>query len=265
MSKHYAYCVTWNNYTEQDLEFWQETLKEECQQWAWQLEIGESGTPHIQAVIRFNNKRSFKAIKKLFPKCHLEPTKNWKEAVKYCQKTSTSTGQRDVNVLPDRNSAKEDEVKIDVKDPMEGLQKKSWQIKIDEIISKPPDARSIFWYYDTNGGLGKTTYAKHLALRLAPNFIYLSGKASDVKCGIADMVSKGNNPDVCIFDYTRTSESFVSYEAIESVKNGIFYSGKYESGMVLFNTPHIIIFSNFAPNFGSLSKDRWVIEDLTEN
>lgn len=58
-------------------------------------------------------------------------------------------------------------------------------------------------------------------------------------------------------------ENYVSYEAIESVKDGIFFSGKYESGMTIFNQPHIICFANFAPDIGKMSSDRWKIFELS--
>lgn len=259
-----AFFFTWNNYTEDDLIFWRAYVQEKCDQWAWQLEVGESGTPHIQAALYFKAPRTFTAIKKDLPKVHIEAVRTWKGASIYCQKVKT----RDPSTIGDiqiiEKDDKKEKPKIDVKDPMIGKNKKPWQIKIDTVLDNPPDDRKIYWFVDINGGRGKTTYAKHLALRYSPNFIYLSGKAADVKCGIADMVSKGNNPNVCVFDYTRSSESYVSYEAIESVKNGFFYSTKYESGQVLFNTPHIIVFSNFAPHLGSLSADRWVIEYIDE-
>lgn len=257
-----AWMITWNNYSQEDLEFWRKYLPEKCEQWAWQCEVGEQGTPHIQGALYFKAQRTFSAIKKDLPKVHLEAVKSWKASLAYCQKVSS----RDPSVQGDTNlpekPEKSEAPKVIVKDPMEGKTKKEWQIKIDDILSSPPDDRKVYWFVDKEGGQGKTTYSKHLALKYSPNFIYLSGKAADIKCGIAEMVAKGNNPDVCVFDYTRAQESFISYEAIEAVKNGIFYSGKYESGMVLFNIPHIIVFSNFSPDLYKLSKDRWVVENL---
>lgn len=261
-----AFFFTWNNYTEEDLTFWRQYLEEKCDQWAWQCEVGEQGTPHIQAALYFKSQRTFSAIKKELPKVHIESVKSWKAASAYCQKVKS----RDPSDVGDiRIIEKEDKKppKIILIDPMDGLVKKPWQIKIDQIIAEPAKIsdRKIHWFYDTNGSTGKTTYAKHLSIKHAPNFIYVSGKSTDIKAGIASMVSRGINPDICVFDFTRTVESFVSYEAIESLKNGIFYSGKYESTMVNFNPPHIIVFSNFHPVTSSLSLDRWSIEDITEN
>lgn len=262
-----AWFFTWNNYTPDDLEFWKKYVPEKCDQWAWQLEIGEKeGTPHIQAALYYKSARTFSAIKKeLPPAVHFKPAKNWKAASTYCQKVKTrdSSEEGDINIIEKEEKNKP---KIIVKDPMEGLVKKSWQKQIDSIIEKPAEVsdRKIYWFYDINGAVGKTTYAKHLAIRLVDRFLYLGGKAADVKSAITQMVEQGNNPDVCIFDFVRSCESHISYDAIESVKNGIFFSGKYESTMVTFNTPHVFVFANFKPDLDKLSRDRWVIQSITE-
>lgn len=91
--------------------------------------------------------------------------------------------------------------------------------------------------------------------------LVVSGKASDIKCAIAGMKIK---PEVVIFCCPRNSEGYISYDALEQVKDGMFFSGKYESEMVLFNNPHVIVFANFAPDLAKLSVDRWKIVNLNE-
>ncbi len=259
-----AWEITWNNYTPEDLAFWRIYVPDKCEQWAWQLEVAPTtGTPHIQAALYFKAARTFTAIKKDLPKVHMSPAKSWKALSTYCQKVNTrdTSEDGDVNIIQKEEKKKP---QIIVKDPMEGLNKKQWQLDLDAMFENPPDDRKIFWLYDTNGAVGKTTYAKHIALRHPNRFIYLGGKANDVKSAIATMVEKGDNPDICIFDYVRSTEAHISYDAIESVKNGIFFSGKYESNMVLFNTPHVVIFANFKPDMDKLSRDRWVIRCISE-
>nr|QTE03451.1 MAG: replication-associated protein [Anser anser CRESS-DNA-virus sp.] len=263
-----AWMITWNNYTPEDIEFWKSYVPDKCEQWAWQLEVAPTtGTPHIQAALYFKAQRTFTAIKKDLPKCNIQAVENWAAASTYCQKVKSrdESEEGDANII-DKKKEKE-KPKVTVKDPMDGINKKQWQIDIDTIIEKPAEVsdRKIYWYYDINGAAGKTTYAKHLAIRLVDRFLYLGGKANDIKSAIAQMVEKGNNPDVCIFDFVRSCESHISYDAIESVKNGIFFSGKYESNMVVFNTPHVIIFANFKPDLDKLSRDRWVIRSITED
>ena len=70
---------------------------------------------------------------------------------------------------------------------------------------------------------------------------------------------------IVIFDFSRSVEERVNYEIIESIKNDIFFSSKYESGMKLFNVPHVIIFANFYPDQNKLSLDRWDIREVNEH
>ena len=52
----------------------------------------------------------------------------------------------------------------------------------------------------------------------------------------------------------------VCYRMIEKVKNGLFISIKFETGLVYgVDYPHIIIFSNDYPNVKKMSLDRWRI------
>uniref|UniRef100_UPI004049B2EE hypothetical protein n=7 Tax=Pseudomonadati TaxID=3379134 RepID=UPI004049B2EE len=64
------------------------------------------------------------------------------------------------------------------------------------------------------------------------------------------------------FDIPRSQLDYLSYTGIEEVKNGCFFSSKYESEMVLYNSPHIIVFANEEPTYHKLSSDRWNVVDL---
>ena len=57
----------------------------------------------------------------------------------------------------------------------------------------------------------------------------------------------------------------MSYSAIESLKDGLLFSGKYEGGVKLFPPPHVVIFANFLPDMTKLSIDRWDIHTLLNN
>ena len=54
-------------------------------------------------------------------------------------------------------------------------------------------------------------------------------------------------------------EEYVSYGAIEKIKNGYYMCSKYESKPIIRNPPHIIIMANFEPDYEALSKDRWIV------
>lgn len=250
-----SYCLTWNNYNEHDIIYLKSYSKDNCDEYAFQEEKGDSGTPHLQIALKFKNPKSFEALKKEFPKCHIEIARNWIAAKKYCQKIDSRVA---VGVNEKTN-------KRPVKDPLDGKPLRPFQQYVMDIINREVDDRTIYWIYDIKGCSGKTCLAKHLCLTKPGETIYLTGKANDVKFGVFKFLENlENNLKVCLFDFPRSLESFVSYDAIESVKNGIFYNSKYEASMVTFDVPHIICFANFEPNRDALSHDRWKIIEIED-
>jgi len=57
----------------------------------------------------------------------------------------------------------------------------------------------------------------------------------------------------------------VNYSAIESIKDGLATSAKYESTQLVFNSPHVFIFSNDLPQVHKLTLDRWKIFTIVNN
>jgi len=242
-----AWVFTLNNYTEEDI---QKITGTECLRFVFQEEIGEQGTKHLQGFIEHKNPRTMSAMKKLLERAHWEKCNNIKASIAYCQKPETRNGRVFRKGVP-----------APIEDPLAGTEPYNWQREILDLIETKPDSRTIHWYWDATGNKGKTTLAKHICLK-HPNAIYLSGASKDIKAGVASAVKDGHPPTICIFDLCRTNENYVSYQGIEEVKNGIFFSTKYESSMVMFNCPHVIIFANFPPDASALSADRWNIKEI---
>ena len=88
------------------------------------------------------------------------------------------------------------------------------------------------------------------------------GKKADIMCCI--MNHDMNIKNIVIFDVPRDNGNKVSYKSIESIKNGVIFSSKYESGYKIFNSPHVIVFANCEPEYSSLSSDRWVVKNIDE-
>lgn len=233
--------ITINNPTFDD-----DTTVRGFENFIFQYEMGDNGTIHIQGMIGSKNATSFNTIKKLLPRAHIEIAKNVNALLDYCKKSDTS-----LSIYWCKGYKVKPKLKI-----IETLL--PWQqIIIDDI--QFDDDRAIHWYWEPNGNIGKTSLAKYICSNM--NAIYLNGSASDMKFAL----SKWKNKDelVCVFDFPRTQEGRISYSGIEQIKNGIFFSCKYESEMCLFNSPHIICFANFEPDTSSLSMDRWKICRLT--
>lgn len=227
-----------------------------CAGWVIQLEQGAEGTPHYQGVVRFENQIQFSTIRALLPAIHWEVCRSWKAQIHYCCKADTRINGpwiHNVKITPPESIRT-----ISVLRP--------WQETIDNTIStqlEAQDDRTINWYWEADGNVGKTALAKYLCVKHKHlNPIYLCGKASDIKCAIAKMVQKETPPKLCIFGFVRDMESYISYQGIEEAKDGIFFSGKYESGMCMYNSPIVVCLSNFEPDQDRMSLDRWNVVDI---
>lgn len=242
-TKSRSWAFTWNDYPEG----WKEICRG-FKQYVVQEETGANGNKHLQGCCRFENAISFNSIKDKLPGAHIEVCKNWNASKNYCSKDETRTGERISDTLD-----------TGVRDPMENKDFRWWQEEILNILKEEPDERKIHWYWEEKGGVGKTTFCKHLCIKHGA--VYVSGKSADIKYAIASMKVK---PKVVIWDVPRTQKDYMSYEALESIKNGIFFSTKFESGMCLFNIPHVIVFANFRPEYDKISLDRWHCVDIEQ-
>jgi len=227
-----------------------ETILSSDKSWKWIYgrETCLQGRPHLQGYVNFKNKvRPVEKIK--IKEIHWEKTKGTEQQnIDYCSKDGIVT----TNVPQWK--------KYILIDPMKGKTLYGWQNTVVNLIRTTPDDRSVHWVWEINGCKGKTSIAKHICMNY--NALFVSGKVADVKFAIADMMKKNKYIDIVIFHYVRSNEQFVSYEAIEALKDGIFFSSKYESGMVMYNPPHILVFANFSPELKKLSADRWKILNI---
>jgi len=137
---------------------------------------------------------------------------------------------------------------------------KPWMLDIIKYIVEPANKRIVNWYWEPIGGTGKSSFCKYLCSKY--NAIYIDeGKKSDL-LNIIFNVKKLNSKSVICIDIPRDNGNNCSYKAIEQIKNGMICNTKYETGMRLFNSPHVVIFSNFPPDTDKLSADRWNVVEI---
>lgn len=124
-----------------------------------------------------------------------------------------------------------------------------WQADLLKVLESPPDDRTIYWVYDPEGGKGKTVFTKHLIANYGA--CMLSGKTQD-------MAHAYRGERIVIFDLPRSSDlTFFDYRFAEKVKDGVVFSGKYESKLKIYDwNPHVIVFSNETPDPTKWSKDK---------
>lgn len=237
------WSFTFNNYTEINLVKIVPILRNNCLCAFFSKEIGESGTNHLQGYAEFKSKvRPVSLFKHITNSIHWEKSKGTREDnINYCSKDGELVF---AHGLP-----------IPVRTIMPSHFYK-WQLSIYDLIKTKPDDRTINWFWEVKGNVGKSAFTKYLCVH--HKAIILGGKGTDCLNGVLDYIkTNGTAPEIIIFDIPRSIAEYVSYTAIEKIKDGCFYSGKYEGGMCLYNPPHIICFANQEPEFHKLSEDRW--------
>jgi len=138
---------------------------------------------------------------------------------------------------------------------LRGWQQEVWDIVQDEF--RIPNDRIIYWIWENEGNVGKTALSRWMCIK--HDAFYISGNHKDIKYGLAAYYGKHKcMPRVVILDIPRDNRN-ISYQSLEKVKDGIFFSPKYESEMVLFNAPPMIVFSNEEPDYDRQSSDRWKV------
>lgn len=238
------WCFTWNNYPENWKPYFSSN---KIDKYVIGREVGELGTPHLQGYICFKSKvRPLSVIKD--KTIHWEKTRKVQESIKYCMKDG------DFEV---KNIRVEKPLKI-----LQDDQLYDWQKDIIQILKKEPDDRKIYWFWDRKGGIGKSVFTKKICYEYGA--LLLVGKSADMKHGIVEYKkAEYVFPEIVIMDLPRSfNKSYLSYTGIEEVKNGLFFSGKYEGRMCLFNSPTLIVFSNEEPDYTKLSEDRYVVKEV---
>jgi len=93
-----CFAFTWNNYTDES----EDCLKAlEYKYLLYGKEVGESGTPHLQGMITFNNQRSLKAVIKQLKGCHVEQAKDAVALAEYCKKDGDIYEDGDAPIRPE--------------------------------------------------------------------------------------------------------------------------------------------------------------------
>ncbi|AXH74131.1 MAG: putative viral replication protein [Cressdnaviricota sp.] len=264
----------------------------------YQREIApETGKKHYQGYAEFNNTIKMNRIKAwLGDDAHLEKRKGTNEQARnYCMKpdsrddtddsgpfehgtfSATTAGAR-TDIADACAYAKENGISacadmfpevyakywkgiqaylaaIKQKPTDKDFEPRPWQSKILAELDKPISERTIYWVHESRGNIGKSRLAHHLCCEHGA--IELHGK-------VADMAYGYNDEPIVIFDLARTQEDCYKhlYAFAEKLKNGRFFSPKYESGMRLFEPPNVIFFANFAPPTDAWSADRVFEFDL---
>lgn len=231
-----GWCGTWFNFPEN----WKEICllhRHDCAKFLAFPEVAPTtGNPHVHIYLEFpkNCKNRPSSLKHLWGKVSKWMGANGTEAqnYKYITKAPTADG-----------------VMWGIRTPYSvDISLRPWQQKIVDLLQVPADNRSIWWFWEPYGGLGKTTFQKWLFLNMERTIV-LSGKCADMKNGIVEYKEKcGDYPLRILINLPRTfNTEYFSATGVEEVKDLFFYSPKFHGGMVCESSPHVMIFSNEPP------------------
>ncbi|AXQ66580.1 MAG: putative viral replication protein [Circoviridae sp.] len=238
------WCFTYNNHTDFGYEMICAKIKQFCRFAIIGEEIAPtSGTRHLQGYIEFREKR--RPIGTFgMTELHWELARGSKaDNILYCSK------EKEIFRFP-KPFKQEIQCLYD------------WQQRIVDLLKTKPDDRTINWYWEDKGGLGKTTFQKYI-FGAFQKVVVLSGKGSDMKNGVMKYYEATQSlPKIVLINIPRCNQRFVSWSGLEEIKDMFFYSPKYEGGMVCGECPHVICFANAPPDESLMSRDRWNIENL---
>lgn len=242
---------TLNNYKKKDIPELQKKLNELCISGIFQEEIGEKGTPHLQGCFRTKTKKRFHQIKDVVGfTAHIEIVKNYEKAYEYCCKEKTRNGQV---IIIGKPIEKLEEIETLTYNQLYPFQK-----TLVDIINEKAEKRIIPWIYDESGNIGKTELIKFLLTNMQTEMnkiIYASsGKDKDICHTIYSSLIDPKTKKRCanlkafLLDLPcTTNDNNICYTTLEKVKDGMIHNQKYETGSVIFNTPHVIVCSNHLP------------------
>lgn len=294
MSTYKNWCFTLNNYTDKQLIVVDNLgCSATTKYMIYGKEVGDKGTPHLQGYIQLIKKIRLTGVKKLIDdKVHWEPSKgSVDDNKKYCSKEgqfveygeAVHAGQRTdikdcikrrlegepwIDLIDSGNAihykraidevVQEEQLSAKKKKLMDSYKNviwKPWQLKLLKLIEEEPNSRTINWYYELIGNTGKTFVGKYIGVK--HGFYTDSGKVADIKHAY-------NGEDVFVLNLSRYNEEFVPYGLLEGIKDGCYFSGKYNSTIKYFKSPHVIVFANYRPLEHKMSADRWNIVEIND-
>ena len=265
-----CYSFTWNNPSEESYLSLKTLGKSEgISQLIFQLQLGKMrSTPHLQGCIIFTNPRHLSAVIKLLKGCHIEKAKKIFALKNYCIKNQSRIGS--IFHFKNGKTINSSDLNLNINNYHKLILEKeelyNWQRQLYDIFLSHPNDRTIVWIYDIHGKNGKSAFCRFLIHHHENHVFSTSGNPADIKSGLKDKIFKvgWNSIRVILWDISRSSRSFSAMTA-EDIKNGYFYSSKYESEGVKLLPPHIFIFSNRYPTKSLFSNDRWKIGILDNN
>lgn len=240
--KHRCYMLTINNFKVGDELLLMNDKHKYC---VYQVERGENGTEHIQALIYYANPRSWP--KKRYPRAHIEVTKDINAGIKYCSKEETRVrGPYETGEKPVQGRRKDLETigrqiiegetnlsNIATENPaiyiryVKGLT--LLKAAVEKNRTEPP---KVFWYWGKSGtGKTRTAFEAH------KESVY-------IKDGTQWWDGYNNEEAIIIDDF----DGKWPFRDFLRLLDRYPYQGQIKGGYVKINSPYIYITCEFEPH-----------------
>lgn len=290
MSRARNWCFTLNNYSTDEQLSITALYPEKVCYLLFGRETGEEGTPHLQGYFKATSQVRLSAIKKWIPRAHFEVAKGTpQQNYEYCTKESDF---EEFGTLPAKKGTRND--LQDFKDAVQGgmlslkelreehsdvlakypryareylgdhmpepeLQNhplRDWQGELYRELQLSPDDRKIRFIVDIKGNAGKTWFAKYYCSKHDHAQYMEMAKKADMAYALRPEIR------VLFVNVTRQQSEYMNYSFLESVKDGLVFCSKYESGLKRLGKCHIVMLMNQYPDMTLLSSDRYHITEL---
>lgn len=146
------------------------------------------------------------------------------------------------------------------------FQLKPWQKELyDVLTTRCNDRRTVHWYWEGEGNQGKSWFTQYM-YEMVPDVLLAAGKAGDIFNMITNFKEVDIVPRICILDCPRAmNKEHINMLAIEKLKDGCMFAGKYHGGIHSLFSPHVVVFANVPPSAeqrAQLSTDRWNVGEI---
>lgn len=293
------YCFTINNYVDAEvnaLELLGASTR--IQYLIYGKEVGENGTPHLQGFVIFRSAVRFTNAKRhIGTRAHVEVTRGTsQQAADYCKKENdfkehgslpNEPGKRndwerykeyvmELGRVPTQRElilhntslyARYAKKCYEIANAYlaspdlvgeQGEPRFGWQTRCAGLVEGEPSARSIHFFVDPTGGNGKSWMCRWAISRFPDKVQILRiGKRDDLAYAVDE------TKQVFIFDVPRQQMTYLQYSVLESLKDQMIFSAKYESSLkVLRNKVQVIVMCNEPPDQSQLTGDRYNIINI---
>ena len=147
------------------------------------------------------------------------------------------------------------------KEEMSSVILRDWQADLMAKLDSPPDDRKILWYWESQGNVGKSFFAKYLMATKDALVLDCSKKAD------LTYMCREHTGSIILFNIVRSMDpDFMGhvYGLAESIKDDFVISTKYETQRVPLGKQHVVVFSNQEPDYEKWSEDRYDVVKIQE-